>query len=125
MQGANQYAPDPPRAAYATLKPGYAWVDAQRSLMVLVNKVADCDSQVRVNKTVSWACTGVCTFLPGYASVNCLGSPRWTRSARSWCWSTKSAIVTHRCVYELQLPGARPVYTWLRGSLCLHMLLAC
>jgi len=46
-QTLGSFAPDPPRAAFANLKEGFVWSDAGRGFAITVQKVADCDSQVR------------------------------------------------------------------------------
>ena len=45
-KGPGAYATDPPRAAFANLKEGFAWSDASRGFVITVRKVAECDSQV-------------------------------------------------------------------------------
>ena len=45
-QAPRAYAPNPPRAAFANLKEGFAWTDAKRGFSVTVRKAGECDSQV-------------------------------------------------------------------------------
>jgi hypothetical protein len=47
-QGPGQYSPDPEKSAYALLKEGYAWISTDFRMMVLVERLQECDSRANV-----------------------------------------------------------------------------
>ena len=75
-QAPGSYAPDPPRAAFANLKEGFAWSDAERGFAITVRKVAECDSQVRSSTLGPMTDTGILKNAGGWLRCNSpLGQP--------------------------------------------------